>query len=85
VRCVNLFERHDKPWMNGRVRSMPHIGVSDTSSIVREDYTMHGLHLSCEGKKKLTQPIAERVVGGHASGISSIPIIAHARAFPFGA
>jgi hypothetical protein len=22
VRFVNLFERHDKPWMNGRVRNM---------------------------------------------------------------
>jgi hypothetical protein len=51
---VNFFERHDKLWMNGRVRSMnlwldqalmkpdvSHICVIDISSIVREGYTMH--------------------------------------------
>jgi hypothetical protein len=38
---------------------------------------MRGLHLSYRGKKKLMQLIAERVVGGHASGISSIPVITH--------
>jgi hypothetical protein len=44
VGLVNLFQRHDKPWMNGRVRSMnlpldwalmgremSHIGVIDTA------------------------------------------------------
>jgi hypothetical protein len=48
---VNLFKRHDKPWMNGRVRSMnrcldwalirhdiSHIVVPDIS-IARENYT----------------------------------------------
>jgi hypothetical protein len=56
---VNLFERHDKLWINGRVRSMTlwldrallrrdmsHIDVTDTSSIAREDYTVHCLHLN---------------------------------------
>jgi hypothetical protein len=62
---------------------MSHIGVIDTSSVAREDYTMHGLHLSCRGKKRLMLLIAERVVGGHASGISSSPVIIHARASPF--
>jgi hypothetical protein len=59
VRFVNLFERHDEPWMNGKVRSVSlhldqalmgcgtcHIGVIDTTSIVREEYTTHGLHLN---------------------------------------
>jgi hypothetical protein len=50
---------------------------------VRDDYTTHDLHLSYQGKKRLTQFIAERVVGGHASVISSIPVITHARAYPF--
>jgi hypothetical protein len=31
----------------------------------------------------LTQLIAERVIGGHVSSISSIPVITHARASPF--
>jgi hypothetical protein len=44
---------------------------------------MHGLHLNSQGKKRLIQLIAERVVGGHMSGISSIPVIMHARASPF--
>jgi hypothetical protein len=61
---VNLFERHDKLWINGRVRSMnlwldrallrcdmSHIDVIDTSSIAREDYIMHSLHLNSRGKK----------------------------------
>jgi hypothetical protein len=31
----------------------------------------------------MSQCISERVVGGRASGISSIPVITHARASPF--
>jgi hypothetical protein len=62
---------------------MCHIGVTDTSSIVKEYYTMHGLHIRSRGKKRLSQLIAERVSGCHVSGISSIPIIPHARASPF--
>jgi hypothetical protein len=67
VGFVNLFRRHDKPWMNGRVRSMnlqldgalmrrdmSHIGVIDTASYVREDHTAHGLHLNFLGKRRLT-------------------------------
>jgi hypothetical protein len=91
VGFVNLFERHDKSWVNGRVRSMnlwldgdlirhdmSHIGVTDTSPSVREDYTVHGLN--SRGKKRLMQLTAERVVGDHGSGISSIPVVTHARA-----
>jgi hypothetical protein len=60
-----------------------HIGVIDTSSIPMEDYVTHGLHLNSRGKKRLTQLIAESVVGGHASGVSGIPVITSARASPF--
>jgi hypothetical protein len=93
VGFVNLFERYDKARMNGRARNMnlwfdwallecvmSHIDVTDTSSIAREDYTMRGMHLNCQGKKRLTQLIAKRVVGGHASGINSIPVITDTRA-----
>jgi hypothetical protein len=45
-----------------------------TSSVVMDDYTMHGLNLNSQGKKRLTQLIAERVVSGHVSGVSSIPV-----------
>jgi hypothetical protein len=51
---------------------MSHTGVTDTSPIVREDYTVHDLHLNSRGKKRLVQLTAERVVGDHGSGISSI-------------
>jgi hypothetical protein len=40
----------------------------------REDYTMHSLCL-----RRLAQLTAERVDGSHVSGISSIPVITHAR------
>jgi hypothetical protein len=59
VGFVNLFERYDKPWMNEKVRSVnlhpdqalmvrgtSHIGVIDTTSIMREEYMTHGLHLN---------------------------------------
>jgi hypothetical protein len=52
VRFINLFERHNEPWMNEKVRSVnlrldqalmgrgtSDIGVIDTASIVREEYT----------------------------------------------
>jgi hypothetical protein len=64
-------------------RDMSHIGIIDAASIAREDFTTHGLHLNSRGKKRLTQLIAEKVIGGHVSSISSIPVITHARASPF--
>jgi hypothetical protein len=64
-------------------RNMSPTDVTDTSSIAREDYTMQGLHLHSQGKKMFTQLTAERVAGGHVSGISSIPVITHAKALPF--
>jgi hypothetical protein len=62
---------------------MSNTEVTDTSSTVREAYTMHGLHLHSQGMKRLTELIAEKVVDGHASGTSSVPVITHARAPPF--
>lgn len=96
VGLVNLFRRHDKPWMNKKVRSvnvrldrallsnsLSHIGVIDTTTIVREEYTNHGLHLNWRGKRKLTLLIAKKLGDDHVSNISSIPVITHARASPF--
>jgi hypothetical protein len=95
VGLANLFRRHDKPWMNKRVRTMnlrldralmgrdmAHIGVTDTASLVRDNYTIHGLHLNSRGKRRLTHLTAERISGGYVS-VSSIPVITHARASPF--
>jgi hypothetical protein len=60
-----------------------HIGVTDTTSIVREEYMTHGLHLNLWGKKKLMLLIAMRINDGNLSSTSSIPVITHARASPF--
>jgi hypothetical protein len=62
---------------------MSHIGVTQISSIVRVDYTTHGLYPNSQGKKRLMHLIAEMVVGGLALGISSIHAITHDRVFPF--
>jgi hypothetical protein len=43
---------------------------------------MHGLQLNSQGNKRFTQLIAERVVGGHPSGISSTHVITHTRSAP---
>jgi hypothetical protein len=82
--------------MNGKIRSMnlrlgralmrcdmSDIGIIDAASIVRKDFTSHGLHLNSRGKKRLTQLIAERVTGGHVSSTSSIPVITQDIASPF--
>jgi hypothetical protein len=60
VRNINL-------WLDGDLirHDMSHTGVTDTSPLVREDYTVHGLHLNSRGKKTLVQLTAERVVGDH--------------------
>jgi hypothetical protein len=62
---------------------MAYIGVIDTASFVRDDYTAHGLHLNSQGKRRLTHLIAERIGGGHVSSVRSIPVITHARASSF--
>lgn len=62
---------------------MSHICVTDTSAIAKDDYTMMDLHLNPEGKKSLMLLISEKVIGGHASGISSIPVLTHGRVSPF--
>jgi len=79
VRSVNL--RLDRPLMRC---DMPHTNVIDTGTIVREEYTTHGLHLNSRGKMRLTYLIAESIHGGHVpSWDSSIPVFIHARASLF--
>jgi hypothetical protein len=80
--------------MNGRVRNMnlwlepcsgviiSHINVTGASYIVTEYYTMNGVQLNSLGTKRFTQLTAERVVGGHPSGISNTHVITHARSAP---
>ena len=76
VGFVNLLRRYDKPWMNRKVRCVSlwldlallghgtsHIGVVDTMTIGREEYTAHGLHLNSRGKRRLMLLIADRLDG----------------------
>jgi len=97
IRFVSLLRRYDEPWMNRKVRSvnlrldrallghgMSHVGVVDTTTIGREYYKASGLHLNLRGKRKLMLLIADRLDGGgHVLGVSSIPVVIHARASPF--
>jgi hypothetical protein len=96
VGFVNLFKRHDKPWMNEKVRRTnlrldralmgsvgAHIGVINSDCFVRGDFRMHGLNLNSHGKRKLTHLIAGKVDDDHVSEVSSIPVIICARASPF--
>jgi hypothetical protein len=92
VGLVNIIKRHNKPWMkrvNLRLdralmgHDMADIGVTNTASFVRDDYTTHGLHLNFRGKRRLTHLTADRLSGGHVLSVSSIPVITHARASPF--
>lgn len=74
VGFVNLFRRHDKLWVNGKVRSAilqidcalmgrgtSHIGVIEIVSDVMEEYVTHGLHLNSCGKRKIMLPFANRL------------------------
>jgi len=96
ITFVNLLRRYNKPWMNRKVRSvnlqldrallghgMSHVGVVDTTTIGRDEYMAHGLHLNLRGKRNLTLLISDRLDGGHVSGVSSIPVTTHVRASPF--
>jgi hypothetical protein len=60
-----------------------HARVIDTTTIVREEYMNHGLHLNWRGKRKRTFLIAGKLGDDHVSGISSIPVITHTRASAF--
>jgi hypothetical protein len=64
-------------------RDTADIGVIDTASFVRDDFTTHGLHLNSRGERRLTYLIAERISGGHVSSVSNIPVITHAGASHF--
>jgi hypothetical protein len=55
---------------------MSHVNIIDTGTVVREQYTTHGLHLNSRGKMRLTHFTAESICGGHVpSRNSSIPIL----------
>ena len=58
-------------------------GVVDTTTLRRDEFTTHGLHLNWRGKRRLMLLIADGMDGGHTSSVSSIPVITHARAYPF--
>jgi hypothetical protein len=63
---------------------MSHINITDIGTIVREEYTMHGLHLNSRHEMRLTLLITESIHGRHMpSRNSSIPVITHARASSF--
>ena len=96
VGFVNLLRRRDRLWMNRTVKSvnlrldrtllgqrMSHVGVMDTTTLKRDEFTTHGLHLNWRGKRRLMLLIADGLDGGHTSSVSSIPVITHARACPF--
>ena len=96
VGFVNLLRRHDRPWMNRTVKSvylrldgallghgMSHVGVTDTTTLKRDKFTTHGLHLNWQGKRRLMLLIAGGLDGGRTSSVSSIPVIINARACPF--
>jgi hypothetical protein len=98
VGFVNLLRRYEKPWMNGRIRSlnvqldralmgrdMSHINVTDTDTTVSQEYTTHGLHLNSRGKIRFTHLLQKvHIYGVHVpSRNSSIPIITYVRASHF--
>jgi hypothetical protein len=60
---------------------MSYINVIDTGTIVRKEYTIHGLHLNSRRKMRLTHLSVESIHCRHVpSRNSSIPVITHARA-----
>jgi len=63
---------------------MSHMNVIDTGTVVREEYTTHGLHLNSRGNMRLTYRIVESIHCGQVpSRNSSIPVITQAGASPF--
>ena len=72
--CLKLFWRHDKPWINWKLKSVnlkrdraqlecgkSNICVVQTTSFQRDDFTTHGLRLNFRGKKKITRLIAKGI------------------------
>jgi hypothetical protein len=63
---------------------MYHINVTDTTTIMTEEYTTHGLHLNSRGKMRLTHLTVESICGGHVPSMNShIPVITQSTASPF--
>jgi hypothetical protein len=93
---MNLLKRHDKTWMNGKVRNVnlslnwsfmghgiSHIGIIYTAAVPRNDCIAHGLHLNSQDKWRLMHLIVKRVSCGHTTNMSISPLIVHATASPF--
>jgi hypothetical protein len=92
----NLFWRHDKSWINRKVRSVNlrfhwalfgcgkcHIRVIETTSFQREELTTHSLHINSRGKKKLTLLIAKSLGDKNVSDTSIIPVIPVQKVSPY--
>jgi len=73
---MKFLRKYDRPWMNRKLRTvnlrldrallgpgLPHVGFVGTTTIGREEYTAHGLHLNSRGKRRLTLLIADRLEG----------------------
>jgi len=56
-----------------------HIGIIDTTSIVKEEFMTHGLHLNLWCKRKLKLLLAKHLGDNQVLGISNIPCITIAR------
>jgi len=92
MRFVILLKGHNKPWNRRRIRSVnlqldkpligcgvPHINDIDTTSFLREQCTIHGLHVNYSSKKSLTHLFAKRFSGNLVPSVSSISVTIHAR------
>jgi len=63
---------------------MSHMNVTDTGTIVREEYTTCVLRFNSRCTVRLTHLFAESICGGHVpSRNSSIPVITHSRPLLF--
>lgn len=52
-----------------------HTDIIDTTSVVKEEFMTHGLHLNLWGKRKLTLLLAKSLGGNQMLGISNISFI----------
>jgi len=59
-----------------------HIGVVETTSVLREESTTCGLHHNIRGKMRLTHLTAESTWGGHVPNMTSnIPVVINTSPF----
>ena len=90
VQSVNLFWRHDKPWINRKVRKvnlrldLVHLGCSNSHIQVTSNRRLHDPWSvsTFMRQKKLTLPTTKSLGDKNASGTDSIPDITSATASP---